>query len=195
MVSRAFDSFDCSTDDCTALIVSSRKPVKRLSIPFRFFRLLSPKTTSATAPNQNCAKHHRGSFDSFDCHFITFGALFQPFVIGITPSKRAVCVRLHPFCPWDGTPVEWVERGHSTDILLILFKKHTQSNESNEVCMSFRYWDRGGRLVADRRVTSVSIMVLRLSSTKEAPQPSPCIPHPPPLERSYGGGKAELWRR
>ena len=106
MVSRAFDSFDCSTDDCTALIVSSRKPVERLSVPFRFFRLLSPKTTSATAPNQNCAKHHRGSFDSFDCHFITLGALFQPFVIGITPSKRAAYVRLHPLCPWDGTPVE-----------------------------------------------------------------------------------------
>ncbi len=89
MVSRAFDSFDCSTDDCTTLIVSSRKPVERLSIPFRFSRPLSPKTTSATAPNQNCAKHHRGSFDSFDCYFITFGAVFQPFVIGMTPPKKS----------------------------------------------------------------------------------------------------------
>lgn len=88
MVSRAFDSFDCSTDDCTALIVSSRKPVERLSIPFRFSRPLSPKTTSATAPNPNCAKHHRGSFDSFDCYFITLGAALQPFVIGMTPPPK-----------------------------------------------------------------------------------------------------------
>ena len=67
MVSRAFDSFDCSTDDCTALIISSRKPVERLSIPFRFFRLLSLKTLSATAKIAQKRLGH--AFDSFDWYF------------------------------------------------------------------------------------------------------------------------------
>ena len=49
MVSRSFDSFDCSTDGDIVLIVSSREPVEQLSIPFRFFRLQSPKTASDTS--------------------------------------------------------------------------------------------------------------------------------------------------
>ena len=141
------------------------------------------------------------SFYSFYCSTDGFTALIvssrKPIEWLSTPFSTHSIVRLCPFYLYkrQNTPVEWVERGHSTDILLILFKKHTQSNESNEVCMSFRYWDRGGRLVADRQVPAVSIMVLRHPSTKEAPHPSPCIPHPPPLERSYGEATAELRRR
>ena len=67
MVSRAFDSFDCSTDDCTAQIVRSRKPVERLSIPIRISRLLSLKTLSATAKIAQKRLGH--AFDSFDWYF------------------------------------------------------------------------------------------------------------------------------